>query len=78
MAEMIRHSGTCTIRTALKGKTSEAVVTAFEEKKLLNVIVNKSVKISLKWNGTCYEGQAAGIDFESDGPEISRTRTGRY
>jgi len=46
-----------------------------EDKVLLNVIVNKAVKISMKWNGRCYEGRGAGMDFESSGPTITRTQT---
>jgi len=56
---------------------TEAVVQAFEDKVLLNVIVNKAIKISMKWNGRCYEGRSAGMDFESAGPTVSRTTTGR-
>jgi hypothetical protein len=56
---------------------TEAVVQAFEDRVLLNVIVNKAIKISMKWNGRCYEGRSAGMDFESAGPTVSRTTTGR-
>ena len=55
---------------------TEAVVQDFEDKKLLTVIVNKAVKISLKWNGRCYEGRSAGMDFESEGPSVTKTQTG--
>jgi hypothetical protein len=27
----------------------------------------------MKWNGRIYEGRAAGMDFESNGPTITRT-----
>ena len=56
---------------------TEAVVQDFEDKVLLNVIVNKAVKINMKWNGKCYEGRNAGMDFESAGPTVTRTSTGR-
>jgi len=62
---------------AKSAKMTEAVVQAFEDKVLLNVIVNKAVKINMKWNGRCYEGRNAGMDFESAGPAVSRTTTGR-
>jgi len=55
---------------------TEAVVSDFEDKKLLNVIVNKAVKINMKWNGKCYEGRSAGMDFESQGPTVTKTQTG--
>jgi len=60
---------------AKSAKMTEAVVQDFEDKVLLNVIVNKAVKISMKWNGRCYEGRGAGMDFESNGPTITRTQT---
>jgi hypothetical protein len=61
---------------AKSAKLTEAVVSAFEDKKLLNVVVNKAVKISMKWNGKCYEGRSAGMDFESEGPTVTKTQTG--
>ena len=76
MATIIRHSDTCQIKMAKSAKLTEAVVQDFEEHKILNVIVNKAVKISMKWNGQCYEGRSAGMDFESAGPTVSRTSTG--
>ena len=77
MATILRHSDTCQIKMAKSAKLTEAVVQDFEEHKILNVIVGKAVKISMKWNGRCYEGRNAGMDFESDGPTVSRTTTGR-
>jgi hypothetical protein len=62
---------------AKSSKLTEAVVQDFEHQVLLNVIVNKAVKISMKWNGQCYEGRNAGMDFESEGPKVTRTTTGR-
>jgi hypothetical protein len=76
MAEILRHSETCLIKMAKSSKMTEAVVSNFEDKKLLTVIVNKSVKISMKWNGKIYEGRSAGMDFESAGPTLTRTQTG--
>jgi hypothetical protein len=60
---------------AKSSKTIEAVVEGFEEKVKLNVIINKAVKISMKWNGQNYEGRSAGMDFESTGPTVSKTQT---
>jgi len=77
MATIIRHSGTCQIKMSKSAKLTEAVVQDFEEHKILNVVVNKAVKISMKWNGKLYEGRSAGMDFESTGPTVTRTITGR-
>ena len=76
MATILRHSDTCLIKMAKSSKMTEAVVQDFEDKGLLNVVVNKAVKISMKWNGKCYEGRNAGMDFESAGPTVTRTSTG--
>jgi len=76
MSEIIRHAETCQVKMAKSSKMTEAVVQDFQDKVMLNVIVNKAVKISMKWNGKCYEGRNAGMDFESAGPDISKTTTG--
>jgi hypothetical protein len=77
MATILRHSETCKINVAKSTKMTEAVVHDFVEKESLVVIVNKTVKIGMLWNGRCYEGRSAGMDFESDGPAITRTQIGR-
>lgn len=77
MATILRHSDTCQIKMAKSSKLTEAVVQDFEEHRILNVIVGKAVKINMKWNGRCYEGRNAGMDFESAGPTVTRTSTGR-
>lgn len=76
MSTITRHSDTCMIKMAKSSKNTEAVVESFEENVKLNVIINKAVKISMKWNGQKYEGRSAGMDFESDGPTVSKTQTG--
>jgi hypothetical protein len=64
------------VKMAKSSKETTAVVESFEDKVKLNVIINKAVKISMKWNGKCYEGRSAGMDFESQGPTVNRTKTG--
>jgi hypothetical protein len=76
MTNIIRHSDTCLVKMAKSSKMTEAVVSEFEDKKILNVVVNKAVKINMKWNGRCYEGRSAGMDFESQGPTVTKTQTG--
>jgi hypothetical protein len=68
MSTITRHS-------EVTGRSTEAVVQNFEERKTLNVILNKSIKMSMVWNGTCYEGRTAGMDFISNGPKVSKTQT---
>jgi hypothetical protein len=49
----------------------------FNEGRNLTVVMNKSVKVMMTWNGRMYEGRNAGMDFESEGPKVTRTTTGR-
>ena len=53
----------------------KAEVMDFRENKYLNVVINKSVKLPMIWNGRMYEGRAAGMDFESKGPKVIRSQT---
>lgn len=75
MSQIIRHSETCTIKQVPANRSTEGVVHEFVEHDKLTVILNKSVKVAMKWNGRVYEGRAASMDFESDGPVITRTQT---
>lgn len=76
MAEITRYGDTCLIKMAKSSKLTEAVVDQFIFEQQLDVIINKAVKLKLKWNGKCYEGRSTGMDFESDGPTVSKTQTG--
>jgi len=75
MSTMIRHSENCQVMQVASKRQVEAVVQNFSENESLHVIINKSVKLSMKWNGKIYEGRAAGMDFTSTGPAISKTQT---
>jgi hypothetical protein len=73
--EVVRYGETCTIKQATSSKTVEAVVFEFKERNSLVVVLNKSVKLSMTWNGKLYEGKMAGIDFVSSGPTVNKTTT---
>ena len=77
MATAIRHSETCQVKIAKGSKTVEAVVDQFVFEVALDIILNKSVKLKLRWNGKCYEGRSAGMDVESAGPTVTYTQIGR-
>ena len=67
----------CIVKQEKTSKTVEAEVFDFNEGRSLTVVLNKSVKLPMIWNGKMYEGKMAGIDFISDGPTVSKTKTGR-
>jgi len=77
MATVLRHSDTCQVKITKSSKSIEAVVSQFIFEDKLDIVLNKSVKLTLKWNGKCYEGRNAGMDFESAGPVVSKTQIGR-
>jgi hypothetical protein len=72
---MLRHSDTCQVKQTSSNKLVEAVVQDFRDKEMLTVILNKSVKMAMKWNGKVYEGRMAGMDFISNGPVVTKTQT---
>lgn len=75
MAEILRHSETCTVRQANSSKSVEAAVHEFKDKERLTVVLNKTVKLPMIWNGKVYEGKMAGLDFVSNGPTVNKTQT---
>lgn len=65
----INHKdNTCKITQEGTGKVVEGVILDFKEHELLHVVLNKSVKLPMRWNGKVYEGRMAGMDFISKGP----------
>ena len=75
MSTVTRHTDTCTVKQANSGREVVGEIMAFNEGRNLTVVMNKSVKLLMNWNGRVYEGRAAGMDFTSDGPAITRTKT---
>lgn len=75
MSTITRHSETCTVIQEATKRKVEATVMAFNEGRNLTVVMNKSVKMLMTWNGRVYEGRMAGMDFISNGPALSKTQT---
>jgi hypothetical protein len=75
--EIVRYGDTCIVEQVNTKKIVEAVVFEFKEKKHITVVLNKSVKLPMVWNGQLYEGRMAGLDFTTAGPTIQRNTTGR-
>jgi flagellar biosynthesis/type III secretory pathway ATPase len=72
-----RYESTCTITQEGTSKSVIAEVVSFNENSNLLVIMNKSVKLNMSWNGHVYEGRMAGMDFVSNGPKGQRYTEGR-
>ncbi len=73
----VRYDATCEVRQESSGKTAIAEVMAFNEGRNLTVVMNKSVKLLMNWNGRVYEGRMAGMDFISNGPKGQKYTEGR-
>jgi hypothetical protein len=74
MKQTIWHSNTCLVKQANSNKVVEAEVMDFNQSRNMVVVLNKSVKLPMAWNGHQYEGRMAGIDFVSDGPDIRKSQ----
>jgi len=74
---VIRHGDNCMVKQLNSNKSVDAVVFDFTEQKHLTVVLNKSIKLPMTWNGKMYEGRMAGIDFVSDGPTVNKSKTSR-
>jgi hypothetical protein len=68
--EQIRFEKECEITQEKTGKSIIAEVISLKNKEKLVVNINRTVNMTMVWNGRVYEGRMAGMDFISDGPEI--------
>jgi hypothetical protein len=75
MQEYRKVSDSCEVTCLDNNKTATAVVLEFKEHQKLVVVLNQSIKLSLMWNGRKYLGKGSGLEFTSDGPEITFFRT---
>ncbi len=75
--EIVRHDDYCEVKQANSSKTVRAEILEFKEHDRIIAVLNKTVKLPMKWNGRLYEGRMAGLDFTTAGPKITRTSTGR-
>lgn len=72
----IYYDENCVVIHAVTRREAPAVIMKFDHEKQMTVVFNKSVKVTMKWNGLRYEGRSAGMDFESAGPNVVKSITG--
>lgn len=75
--EVVRIGKTCEVRQSTKSAAVIGEVHEFKERERLVVVLNKSVKLNMRWNGRVYEGAMGGLDFVSNGPTVTKNKTGR-
>lgn len=77
------YSDTCEIHNTDRGKTFTAEILNFVPEKILDVSLDRSVKISMRWqnsptgSGGFYIGSMAGMEFTSEGPDSVTYKLGR-
>lgn len=64
------YNDTCEVTCVDNGRKVIADVLNFKQWQMLVVSLNKSIKLSLKWNGKVYEGNGTGLTFTSAGPKV--------
>ena len=62
---------TCEIICEDNGKKMVVAVESFKEKKHLNVVIEKNVKLHLDWKGHQFEGYMGQLSFVSNGPDVT-------
>jgi len=64
----------CKLTCTSNGITMDADVMSFSEGNFLTVAIAE-MKVSMNFNGKLYEGKAAGMDFTSTGPRVTKPYT---
>jgi len=75
--EFRKIDDTCEVTCLENGRKTQAVVLEFTEFIKLTVVLNKTIKLHLTWNGRKYLGKGSGLEFVSDGPSFTTYSTGR-
>jgi hypothetical protein len=73
--QVLRNENKCLVKSLKANNFVEAEIMDFDYQKKMTVVINKTVKINMVWNGKLYEGRSAGLDFLSDGPKVTKTQT---
>lgn len=68
---------TCEIICEDNGRKMVADVLQFSKHKTLTVSVERSLKLTLGWNGKIYEGAMGKLSFVSNGPDSTFVRSRR-
>ena len=72
-----QYETTCDITNTKTKKSIKAVVTHFAPEIELSVVLEKTARINLKYDGRSYTGKFGGMDFTSDGPKYQTIKDGR-
>lgn len=76
------YADTCAVTNTDHGRTVEAEILNFVPERVLDVSLDRSVKLSMRWQrspagGGLYVGNMAGMEFTSSGPDQVTYRLSR-
>jgi hypothetical protein len=74
---MNRAEDTCTVTCRDNGKSVLTEVLDFKFQQRLTVVLNKTVKLSLDWNGKEYVTERQGLEFVTAGPKVTKIWDGK-
>jgi hypothetical protein len=74
---MNRAEDTCTVTCRDNGKSVLTEVLDFKFQQRLTVVLNKSVKLTLDWNGQEYVTERQGLEFVTTGPKVTKIWDGK-
>ena len=67
----------CEVICEDNGRKIVAEVLSFTQRKNLTVSIDRSLKLTLMWNGKIYEGNQGPLSFVSNGPDIRTVKVRR-
>ena len=72
-----KYEDVCQVTCEDNNKTLTAEILDFKEGKMLTVSLDRSIKLTMPWNGKIYEGKMMGRSFVSTGPKGYVIKEGR-
>ena len=73
----IKYEDVCQVTCEDNDKILTAEILDFKEGKMLTVSLDRSIKLTMPWNGKIYEGKMMGRSFVTTGPKGYTIKEGR-
>jgi len=79
---MVQHTqfeDVCEVTCISNGLTETGEILTFRDKEFISLTIRRSVKLRLNWNekAELYIGSMAGLEFQSEGPNVYTYRSSR-
>lgn len=79
MTRYTQFDDVCIVTCISSDLSEKGEILSFREKEFISLTIRRSVKLRLNWNkqAEVYIGSMAGLEFQSDGPDVYTYRTSR-